>query len=95
MINLTLYKREMKGSLKLLIIFGAIITMYVSIIISMYEPQMMATLLPASFLTRNTALHLEQYCFLPPESLCSARKICIFNELLTFNDSSSFIFRFR
>lgn len=44
MLNLTLYKREMKGSLKLLIIFGAIITMYVSIIISMYDPQMMATL---------------------------------------------------
>ena len=44
MLNLTLYKREMKGSLKLLIIFGAIITMDVSIIISMYDPQMMATL---------------------------------------------------
>lgn len=44
MINWTLYKREMKGSIKLLVIFGAIITMYVSIIVSMYDPEMMATL---------------------------------------------------
>ena len=34
MMNLALYKREMKGSIRLLIIFGAVITMYVSIIIS-------------------------------------------------------------
>ena len=34
MINWALYKREMKGNIKLLVIFGAIITMYVSIIIS-------------------------------------------------------------
>lgn len=44
MINTALYQREMKGSIKLLIIFGAVITMYVSIIISMYDPQMMKTL---------------------------------------------------
>ena len=44
MLNMTLYKREMKGSLKMLIIFAAIISMYVSIIISMYDPEMMATL---------------------------------------------------
>lgn len=44
MINLALYKREMKGSIKLLLIFAAIITMYVSIIISMYDPQLMETL---------------------------------------------------
>ena len=44
MTNLALYKREMKGSLKLLIILGAIITMYVSIIINIYDPQMMKTL---------------------------------------------------
>lgn len=44
MINMALYKREMKGSVKLLIIFGAIMTMYVSIIINMYDPQMMKTL---------------------------------------------------
>ena len=41
MINMALYKREMKGSIKLFILFGAIITMYVSIIIHMYDPQMM------------------------------------------------------
>ena len=44
MMNLALYKREMKGSIKLLLIFGAIITMYVSIIISMYDPDLMKTL---------------------------------------------------
>ncbi len=44
MINIALYKREMKGSAKPLIIFSAIITMYVSIIINMYDPQMMKTL---------------------------------------------------
>lgn len=36
--------REMKGSIKLLLVFAAIITLYVSIIISMYDPEMMATL---------------------------------------------------
>ncbi len=44
MINMALYKREMKGSIKLLIVFSAIITMYVTIIINMYDPQMMKTL---------------------------------------------------
>ena len=44
MISMALYKREMKGSIKLLIIFAAIITMYISIIINMYDPQMMKTL---------------------------------------------------
>ena len=44
MLNLTLYKREMKGSIKLFVIFNAIITMYVCIIISMYDPEMMETL---------------------------------------------------
>ena len=44
MINMTLYKREMKGSLKILILFAVVITMYVTIIISMYDPEMMATL---------------------------------------------------
>ena len=41
MINLELYKREMKGSVKLLFIFSMIITLYVSIIISMYDPEKM------------------------------------------------------
>ncbi len=44
MLNMTLYKREMKGSLKMLLIFTAVISMYVTIIISMYDPEMMATL---------------------------------------------------
>lgn len=44
MMNLTLYKREMKGSVKLLVIFAAIMTMYVSIIIGMYDPKMQETL---------------------------------------------------
>lgn len=44
MINMALYKREMKGSIRLLIIFAAVITMYISIIIHMYDPQMMQML---------------------------------------------------
>ena len=44
MLNLTLYKREMKGSLKMLLLFAAIISMYVTIIIRMYDPAMMETL---------------------------------------------------
>lgn len=44
MINKALYKREMKNSIKMLIIFAAVITMYVSIIISMYDPDKMKTL---------------------------------------------------
>ena len=44
MSNMALYKREVKGSLKLLFIFCAVITMYVSIIINMYDPQMMKML---------------------------------------------------
>lgn len=38
--NLTLYTREMKGSNRLLIILAAVLTMYVSIIISMYDLEM-------------------------------------------------------
>ncbi|WP_251390280.1 ABC transporter permease [Mediterraneibacter agrestimuris] len=44
MINLALYKREMKGSVKVLLIFAAIVTLYVTIIISMYDPEMVETL---------------------------------------------------
>ena len=44
MLNGTLYKREMKGSWKLLLIFGAILTMYVTMIISMYDPELSKTL---------------------------------------------------
>lgn len=38
--NLTLYRKELKGSWKLLVIFAAILTMYISMIISMYDPEM-------------------------------------------------------
>lgn len=44
MINRTLYRREMKNSVKLLIIFSAIMAMYIAIIIAMFEPEMMALL---------------------------------------------------
>lgn len=44
MINRILYKREMKGSIKMLLIFGVIITLYVSIIISMYDPKLAESL---------------------------------------------------
>lgn len=44
MINLALYKREMKGSIKLLVIFAAVMALYISVIISMYDPELMKTL---------------------------------------------------
>ena len=44
MLNRTLYKREMKGSIRLLVLLAAVITMYVTIIIGMYNPDMMAML---------------------------------------------------
>ena len=39
--NATLYKREMKSSWKLLLIFTAILTMYVVLMILMYTPEML------------------------------------------------------
>lgn len=44
MVNIILYKREMKGSIKLLLIFAAVVTLYISIIISMYDAEQMALL---------------------------------------------------
>lgn len=44
MLNLTLYKREMKGSVKLLAIFATVVTLYIAVIISLYDPEMMAML---------------------------------------------------
>lgn len=44
MFNLTLYKREMKKSLLTLIIFAALMTLYVTVIIGMYDPDLMASL---------------------------------------------------
>lgn len=44
MLNRTLYKREMRSSIKLLLIFAAIMTMYISLIITMYNPDMMKML---------------------------------------------------
>ena len=44
MLNGTLFKREMKGSIKLLVILSAVITLYVVVIIRLYDPEMMAML---------------------------------------------------
>ncbi|MGI6201986.1 MAG: ABC transporter permease subunit [Eubacteriales bacterium] len=40
MINWTLYKRGIQGSVKTLLIFAAVITMYFSIIVSMFDPNL-------------------------------------------------------
>lgn len=40
MINGALYRRGMKGSVKLLLILAAVLALYVVIIVSMYEPEM-------------------------------------------------------
>lgn len=44
MLNAALYRREIKGSIKLLIVFLAVMTLYVSVIIGMYKPELMAML---------------------------------------------------
>ena len=44
MINWALYRREMKGSVKLLLILAGVMTLYISVIIRMYDPEMMAML---------------------------------------------------
>ena len=44
MINFTLYKRELRRSILTLVIFGAVMTLYISIIVSMYNPEMMQSL---------------------------------------------------
>lgn len=41
MLNLALYRREMKGSVKLLVIFSMILTLYITVIIGMYDPEKM------------------------------------------------------
>lgn len=42
--NWTLYKYEIKRSMKLLLIFGAILSLYVALILSMYDPETLETL---------------------------------------------------
>lgn len=57
MLNFTLYKREMKGSIKTLLIFAAILTLYIPIIVSMYNP--------------DTASTLEQFAQAMPELMAA------------------------
>lgn len=44
MINRPLYLREMKSSLKLLVLFAALLSLYVGCIVMMYDPEMMEML---------------------------------------------------
>lgn len=44
MINSTLFKKEMKKNLKILIIFLALITLYATVIVAMFDPELSATL---------------------------------------------------
>lgn len=44
MINFTLFGREMKGSVKLLAVFAAVLTMYIACIIYLYDPETMEML---------------------------------------------------
>ena len=44
MFNFPLFRREIKSSIKLLLIFGAVMTLYVSMIITMYDPELMKSL---------------------------------------------------
>lgn len=38
--NLTLYKKELRGSWKSLVLFGAILTMYIVMIVDMFDPEL-------------------------------------------------------
>lgn len=44
MFNFTLYKQGLKGNWKMLLIFVAILTLYISLIISMFDPEKLALL---------------------------------------------------
>jgi ABC-2 type transport system permease protein len=44
MFNLALYRREMKNIWKMLVIFAGILTLYIPMIVSMYDPDMRETL---------------------------------------------------
>lgn len=44
MLNTALFRRELRKSRKLLLLFATIMTMYIALIISMYDPEMMAML---------------------------------------------------
>jgi len=44
MFNATLYRREIKGSWKLFVIFAAVLTLYVVMIVGMYDPKLSSTL---------------------------------------------------
>ena len=44
MMNQTLFMRELKRSIRLLLIIGAITTLYVTLIIGMYDPKLMTFL---------------------------------------------------
>lgn len=57
MLNLTLFKREMKSSIKTLLIFAAILTLYIPIIVSMYNP--------------DTASMLEEFAKAMPEIMAA------------------------
>lgn len=45
MLNFTLYKRGLQGSWKMLLIFAAVLTMYFTIIISMFDPKIGSALI--------------------------------------------------
>ena len=70
MINKTLYAREMKNSLKLLVILAAVIALYAGIIIYMYEPELMAL--------------LDSYAIAMPEMMASVGMTAGATDLLGF-----------
>ncbi|MDL2295324.1 ABC transporter permease [Lachnospiraceae bacterium OttesenSCG-928-E19] len=78
MINFTLYKRELKKSLLALLICGAIITLYVSVIIGMYDPDMMAS--------------LDEWVDLMPQLMAAVGMTAGATSLLTF--MSSYLYGF-
>ena len=73
MVNRTLYFRELRGSWKLLVIFAGVLTMYITMIIWMYDPKM--------------AEAMEQFEQLMPELMAAVGMTRTEDSLISFMSS--------
>ncbi|MFV0380075.1 MAG: hypothetical protein ACK5KQ_04535 [Anaerorhabdus sp.] len=73
MVNLTLFKRELKQSIPLMLIILSIITLYVSVIIYMYDPTMIDT--------------LNSFTEVMPEIMAMVGMVSVSDSLLSFEAS--------
>ena len=74
-----LYRKEMKGSAKLLVIFAAVLSLYICMIISMYDPKMAQALEQFEQMMPNLRISgARDTCF-----LCLQRKTACLRETAT------------